>query len=47
MELLMPDKKQKLLRDLSEITGKEILRFKILNVNYSKKTANLEIFFRD
>jgi hypothetical protein len=47
MELLMPDKKQKLLRDLSEITGKEILRFKILNVNYSKKIANLEIFFRD
>jgi hypothetical protein len=47
IELLMPDKKQKLLRDLTEITGKEIMRFKILNVNYSKKIASLEIFFRD
>lgn len=47
VKLLMPDKEQELLKDLSQITGKEILRFKILNVNYSKKIANLEIFFRD
>jgi len=47
LELLMPDKKEKLLKDLTEITGKEILRFKIQNVNYSKKIANLEIFFRE
>lgn len=47
MELLKPDKSQKLLRDLSEITGKDILKFKILNVNYKRKIAQLEIFYRD
>lgn len=47
LELLKPDKKQKLLKDLSEITGKEILRFKIRNVNYKRKVASLEIFYRE
>jgi len=47
LKLLMPDKEQELLQDLSVITGKNILRFKIQNVNYSKKSANLEIFFKD
>lgn len=47
MELLKPDKSQKLLRDLSEITGKDILKFKILNVNYKRRIAQLEIFYRD
>jgi len=47
LKLLMPDKEQELLQDLSVITGKNILRFKIQNVNYSKKIANLEIFFKD
>jgi hypothetical protein len=46
LKLLMPDKEQELLKDLSVITGKKILRFKILNVNYSKKIANLEIYFK-
>jgi hypothetical protein len=47
LKLLMPEKEQDLLKDLSAITGKKILRFKILNVNYSKKVANLEIFFKE
>lgn len=47
MKLLFPDREQELLKDLSQITGKNIHRFKIRNVNYSKKIANLEIFFRD
>jgi hypothetical protein len=46
MELLKPDKKQKLLKDVSEITGKDIMRCKILNVNYKKNRALLQIFYK-
>ncbi len=47
MDLLKPDKKQKLLKDVSVITGKEVLRVKILRVDYKRAVALLEIFYRD
>jgi hypothetical protein len=46
LELLKSDKKQKILNDLSNISGKEVLRFKILNINCRSKVARLEIFFK-
>ena len=46
LELLKSDRKQKLLNDLSSISGKEIFRFKILSVNCRSKVARLEIFYR-
>jgi hypothetical protein len=47
LELLKEEKKQKLLRDLSTITGKEVLRSKIVRVNYKRKVARIEIFFKE
>jgi Domain of unknown function (DUF4956) len=46
LELLKSDKKQKILNDLSSISGKEILRFKILSMNSRSKVARLEIFYK-
>ncbi|TAL59561.1 MAG: DUF4956 domain-containing protein [Bacteroidetes bacterium] len=47
MELLRPDKKQKLLKDVSSITGKEILKVKIRRVDYKREVARLEIFYKE
>ena len=47
MDLLRPDKKQKLLKDVSAITGKEILKVKIRRVDYKREVARLEIYYRD
>jgi hypothetical protein len=40
-------KKQKLLKELSSLTGKEIVRFKFREVDYKEKEAKIDIFFRD
>jgi len=47
MGLLKPDKKQKLLKDLSVITGKEILNVKIRRVDYRREIALLDIFYKE
>ena len=47
LELLKPDKKQKLLKDISARTGKQILKFKIRRINFKRKTAILDIFYKD
>jgi hypothetical protein len=47
LELLKPDRKQKLLKDVSAITGKEILNVKILNVNYRRGIAVLDISYKE
>jgi len=47
LDLLTGDKKQKLLKDLSITSGKDVLRYKILRVNYRRKTARVEIFYKD
>jgi len=46
LELLKSDKKQKILNDLSDISGKDIIKFKILSMNCRSKVARLEIFYR-
>jgi hypothetical protein len=46
LELLNSDKKQKLLKDISEITGKDILKVKVRRVNYQRKTALLDIYYK-
>lgn len=47
LELLKPEKKEKLLKDVSERTGKEILRIKIRRINYKRKVALLDIYYKD
>ncbi len=47
LDLLRPEKKQKLLRDVSEITGKEVLKVKIRRINYKRKVAILDITCKD
>jgi hypothetical protein len=46
LELLKSDKKQRILNDLSAISGKEIFRFKVLSINCRSKVARLEIFYK-
>jgi hypothetical protein len=47
MELLKTANKQVLIKDICDITGKEILRYRIKKVDYKKGVAELEIFYRD
>ncbi len=47
IDLLRSDRNSKLLKDVSEITGKDIMKVKIVRINYKKKIAELEIFYRD
>jgi len=46
LEFLKPDKKEKLLKDISERTGKEILKVKICRINYIRKRALLDIYYK-
>jgi hypothetical protein len=45
--LLKPDKKDKLLEDISLLTGEKILKIKIRRIDYKRKTALLDIYFRE
>jgi hypothetical protein len=47
IELLRAGKKQELLEDLSKLTGREILRVKILKIDFKKNVARLDIYFKD
>jgi hypothetical protein len=47
IELLRPDKKEKLMKDLCSITGKNVIRYKVVRVNYRRKIARLEIFCKE
>lgn len=47
LELLKSDKKQKILKEISDLTGKEITRVKIRTIDYKKKSATLEISYRE
>ncbi len=47
MELLKPDNNLKLIKDLSDRTGKDILKVKIRRINFKKKNAELDIFFKE
>ncbi len=46
IDLLRPEKKQKLLKDVSAMTGREILRVKIRRIDYKRKEAVLEVSCR-
>jgi hypothetical protein len=46
LEMLKPANKQDLLKDISEKTGREITKIKIREINYKKKFANLDIFYK-
>ncbi len=47
LEMLRSNKKQRLLKDISELTGKEVLKVKIRRVDYRSETALLDIFYRE
>jgi multisubunit Na+/H+ antiporter MnhG subunit len=47
LEFLKPDKKDKLLRDVSLRTGKEILKVKIRRINYKRNRALLEVSYKE
>lgn len=47
LEFLKPENKEKLMAELSQITGKHILRIKIQKIDYKRSTADIEIYYRD
>jgi apolipoprotein N-acyltransferase len=47
IELLRPEKKQKLLKDVSALTGHEIMKVRIRRIDYQKKIAVLDISYKD
>ncbi len=47
LEMLKANKKQKLLRDISDLTGKDVIKVKIRRVDYRSQVALLDIFYRE
>lgn len=47
LEMLRANKKQKLLKDISDLTGREIIKVKIRRVDYRSETALLDIYYKD
>jgi hypothetical protein len=47
LDLLKPEKKEKLLQDVSLKTGKEISKIKIRRINYKRKRALLDIYYKE
>jgi len=47
IELLTNGKKQKLLKDVSDLTGKEIMRVKIRRIDFKEKIALLDIYYKE
>lgn len=47
IDLLKPDRQKELLEDLSLLTGKNVQKVVISEVDYKKKTAQIEIFYKD
>jgi hypothetical protein len=47
IELLKTAKKQKILKEISNLTGKDVIRVKIRRIDYKNKVALLEILFRE
>jgi hypothetical protein len=45
-EMLKPANKQKLLQEISDLTGEKVTRIKILNVDYKRGKSSLEIFYK-
>ena len=47
LDLLKPGSKNKLIKDISAKTGHDVLEVKIRNINFKKKIAALEIYFKE
>jgi hypothetical protein len=47
LELLKSAKKPKILKELSALTGRDVLKFKIRRINYKQKVALLDIYYKD
>jgi len=47
LELLKSAKKPKMLKELSELTGKEILKYRVREIDYKKKVASIDISYKD
>ena len=47
LDLLKPEKKEKLLKDVSARTGREVLKVKILKINFKRKRAFLDAYYKD
>jgi hypothetical protein len=47
LDLLRSNKKQRLLKDISELTGKEVMKIKIRRVDYRSEVALLDIYYKD
>jgi hypothetical protein len=47
LDLLRTNKKQRLLKDISELTGKDVIKIKVRRVDYRSEVALLDIFFKD
>jgi hypothetical protein len=47
LDLLKPEKKDKFLADISSRTGREVLKIKIVRINYKKKRALLDVYYKD
>jgi hypothetical protein len=47
LDLLKTAKKQKMLKELTTLTGREVVRFKITKVDYKQNEAEIDIFYKD
>lgn len=47
LDLLKPENKEKLLQDVSMKTGKDVSRIKIRRINYKRKRALLDIYYKE
>jgi hypothetical protein len=46
LDLLRHGKSQELLQDLTTLTGRNVRRYKIIEVDYKKKISELEVFYK-
>lgn len=47
LDNLRPERKNKLLRDVCELTGKEVFKVRVRKIDFQKKVALLDITYRD
>lgn len=47
IDLLRPEKKEDLIKELSDLTGRKIHRVKIENVDYKKRLAEIELYYKE
>jgi Domain of unknown function (DUF4956) len=47
LELLKSAKKQKILKEISTLTGKEVIRIRIRKIDFKEKVAEIDISYKD